>query len=95
MPTFDFQCQKCGTVFEETLPFGSKTLPPCVKCKSKRVEKLMSPPAIHFKGSGFYKTDANRSPTPKETTAPAAPAAEKSESKPAPEPSKKDTAKPA
>ncbi|OGJ56489.1 hypothetical protein A3D88_03880 [Candidatus Peribacteria bacterium RIFCSPHIGHO2_02_FULL_52_16] len=58
MPTFDFQCKKCEAVFEHSRPFGSKEHPACPKCRSKRTEKLFSPPAIHFKGGGFYKTDA-------------------------------------
>ena len=58
MPTFDFQCQKCKTTFEFNRPFGSKANPPCPGCASKKTEKLMSVPAIAFKGSGWYKTDS-------------------------------------
>jgi putative FmdB family regulatory protein len=58
MPTFDFACKKCEHVFEFTRPFGSKELPPCPKCGSKKTEKLLSPPAVHFKGAGWYKTDS-------------------------------------
>ncbi|MEK7590595.1 MAG: zinc ribbon domain-containing protein [Patescibacteria group bacterium] len=58
MPVFDFQCKKCQTVFEHTRPFGSKEHPRCPACGSKRTEKLLTPPAIHFKGGGFYKTDS-------------------------------------
>ena len=70
MPTFDFRCNKCQTVFEFTRPFGSEQKPACVKCKSKSVEKLFSPPsAIVFKGSGFYKTDGGKREVPKNNTA--------------------------
>ncbi len=63
MPTFDFACAACDTTFEASLPFGSKKLPVCASCGSKKVTKLLTPPlGIHFKGSGFYKTDS----TPKE-----------------------------
>lgn len=58
MPRFDFRCKKCETVFEETIPFGSKKLPPCPKCHSKAIEKLLSAPGVLFKGEGFYKTDS-------------------------------------
>jgi putative FmdB family regulatory protein len=72
MPTFDFQCKKCGNVFEFTRPFGSEMKPPCPKCNSKRIEKLISTPAVHFKGSGWYKTDSKSSikaePKKKEAT---------------------------
>jgi putative FmdB family regulatory protein len=65
MPLFDFQCQKCSHTFEFNRPFGSKKVPPCPECGSKKTEKLISPPAIHFKGSGFYKTDSASKPVAK------------------------------
>lgn len=62
MPTFDFQCRKCDHVFEHSRPFGSSELPACPACGSKRTEKMIAPPAIHFKGSGWYKTDSRATP---------------------------------
>lgn len=58
MPTFDFQCRACQHVFEFARPFGSNAQPACPSCSGKRVEKLIAPPAVHFKGSGWYKTDS-------------------------------------
>lgn len=59
MPTFDYRCKKCEATFEASVPFGSKKAPACSACGSKSVEKLLTPPlGIHFKGSGFYKTDS-------------------------------------
>lgn len=58
MPTFDFACTACGHVFEKTIAFGSKTKPACVNCGSKKTEKQLTPPAVHFKGTGFYRTDS-------------------------------------
>ena len=58
MPTFDFQCAKCDHVFEFSRPFGSKKQPVCTACGSKRTMKLIAPPAVHFKGAGWYKTDS-------------------------------------
>ena len=58
MPLFDFRCRKCSTVFEHSRPFGAKSSPTCPKCGSKSTEKLLTPPTIQFKGSGFYKTDS-------------------------------------
>ena len=69
MPTFDFRCKKCETVFEFSRPFGSTTVPPCPACKSKATEKLLGAPGVVFKGTGWYKTDS-RGPS-----SPAAPAA--------------------
>lgn len=60
MPRFDFHCTKCGATFEESLAFGSKKLPDCSACGSKKVEKLIAPPGIVFKGAGWYKTDSRK-----------------------------------
>ena len=60
MPTFDFSCKKCGTVFEFARPFGSKTVPACPQCGSKRTEKQLSAPTVVFKGEGWYKTDSRK-----------------------------------
>ncbi|MBT3292866.1 zinc ribbon domain-containing protein [Candidatus Peregrinibacteria bacterium] len=58
MPTFDFSCKDCGHVFEFSRPFGDKVIPPCPKCGSMNVVKLIAPPSIQFVGEGFYKTDS-------------------------------------
>ena len=58
MPTYDFRCPKCSHHFEANLPFGSNVRPLCPKCRHAKTEKLITPPAIHFKGSGFFKTDS-------------------------------------
>ena len=60
MPTYDFQCAGCNHTFEFNRPFGSRKIPPCPKCGSTDVRKLIAPPAIHFKGKGFYKTDSQK-----------------------------------
>ncbi len=87
MPTFDFTCTACKSVFEKTLPFGSKGKLACPECGSKKTEKMISMPSIAFKGSGFYKTDSKTSPTaPKKTE-------KKEEAKPAPVEKKVDAPK--
>ncbi|ALM10120.1 MAG TPA: hypothetical protein DEB30_05900 [Candidatus Peribacter riflensis] len=60
MPTYDFRCPKCSHHFEAVLPFGSKTRPLCPQCRHTKTEKLIAPPAIHFKGTGFFKTDSQK-----------------------------------
>ncbi|MDD5623700.1 MAG: zinc ribbon domain-containing protein [Candidatus Peribacteraceae bacterium] len=66
MPTFDFLCSACSTRFEFSRPFGSRKKPRCPACGSARTEKCIAPPAIHFKGSGFFVTD-NRKAEEKKT----------------------------
>lgn len=60
MPTYEYECTKCGHVFEE---FQSIQAPPrkrCPQCRGK-VERLISGGAgILFRGSGFYVTDSRR-----------------------------------
>lgn len=59
MPTYEYQCQKCGHTFEE---FQSIKADPLVKCTKKgcrgKVRRLIGAGAgLLFKGSGFYITD--------------------------------------
>ena len=58
MPLYEFQCESCGHRFEVIQKF-SDAPPVCPKCGGP-VEKLVSSPAIQFKGSGFYLTDYGR-----------------------------------
>jgi len=68
MPRFDFRCRTCASVFEAEVRFGSKRLPSCPACGGT-TEKLIAPPTIHFKGSGFFVTDSRK--TEEKKTSPA------------------------
>ena len=59
MPLFEYECQACGHRFEVIQKFSDAPPAACPKC-SGVVEKLVSSPAIQFKGSGFYLTDYGR-----------------------------------
>src|SRR5664279_3200517 len=56
MPIFEYQCTKCNDRTEVIQKFTDPPYAACEKCGGE-VRKLMSAPAIQFKGSGFYKTD--------------------------------------
>jgi putative FmdB family regulatory protein len=59
LPLYEYQCKKCGKRFEKIQKFSDpplKTHPDC----GGSVERLLSSPAIQFKGSGFYITDYAR-----------------------------------
>lgn len=58
MPLYEYECQSCGHRFEVIQKF-SDAPPVCPNCGGP-VEKLVSSPAIQFKGSGFYLTDYGR-----------------------------------
>jgi len=55
LPLYEYECPQCG-VFERMQKFSDPILKTCPTCK-KRVEKLLSAPAIQFKGTGWYVTD--------------------------------------
>ena len=65
MPRYDFTCKHCRTIFEKELPFGHRNLPKCPQCKGS-VEKIIAPPAIHFRGAGFFNTDSKAKPKEKQ-----------------------------
>lgn len=52
MPLFEYKCCECAHEFEE-LVSSADTTPPCPKCKSEKVEKLMSACAIKADGSAL------------------------------------------
>jgi putative FmdB family regulatory protein len=64
MPTYSYECQACGTKFEQYQKFTDEAITKCPKCKKNKVRRVFSPAAIVFKGSGWYKTDSrSKSPT--------------------------------
>ena len=56
MPLYEYECDACGHRFEKIQKFSDPLEDTCPKCGGP-VHKLMSSPAIQFKGSGFYITD--------------------------------------
>ena len=56
MPLYEYQCRKCKHRFERIQKFSDPILKSCPKCGAT-VDQLLSAPAVHFKGSGFYVTD--------------------------------------
>jgi putative FmdB family regulatory protein len=56
MQLYEYECDQCGHRFEKIQKFSDPLEDTCPKCGGP-VHKLMSSPAIQFKGSGFYITD--------------------------------------
>ena len=56
MPLYEYECENCGHRFEVIQKFADAPLEECPKCKGT-LRKLLSSPAIQFKGSGWYITD--------------------------------------
>jgi putative FmdB family regulatory protein len=78
MPIYDYRCDHCGHVFSAVQSFSDNALEKCPNC-GKQPRRLLSMPAIVFKGSGWYKTDSR----PAEKSADGTPSADKkSDAKP-------------
>ena len=91
MPLYEYECDACGRRFEKIQKFSDSPLEVCELCGKGPVHKLMSSPAIQFKGTGWYITDyAKKGTTPAAETGGATsesggkPAEKKTEASPAP-----------
>ena len=56
MPLYEYECNNCGHRFERIQKFSDDLVSACPLCDGK-VRKLVSSPAIQFKGTGWYVTD--------------------------------------
>ena len=56
MPLYEYKCQGCGDTFEVIQKFSDEPLTLHEKCGGK-VERVLSAPALQFKGSGWYVND--------------------------------------
>ena len=69
MPIYEIVCKDCGNQYERIVSFSSTDLPACPACRSADVTRLLSKPAIHFKGSGWYITDSKEEDKKKKAAA--------------------------
>jgi putative FmdB family regulatory protein len=58
VPLYEYQCGRCGR-FEVIRKFSDEPLTVCPTC-GQEIQKLLSAPAIQFKGTGWYITDYAR-----------------------------------
>jgi putative FmdB family regulatory protein len=75
MPLYEYECEACSHRFEVIQKFSDPPIEKCPKCGGA-VRKLLSSPAIQFKGSGWYITDYAKkdqaaAPKPDDKAAPA------------------------
>ena len=61
MPLYEYQCEACHHRFERIQKFSDPPIEICPACGGS-VRKLISSPAIQFKGSGWYITDYAKKP---------------------------------
>lgn len=105
MPLYEYQCEACAHRFERIQKYSDPPVETCPSCGGQ-VKKLLSSPAIQFKGSGWYITDYARKSSDgksgggsKDTgssspsgSSDATPAASKESKDSTPAPAKKDSA---
>jgi putative FmdB family regulatory protein len=93
MPLYEYKCRSCGKTFEVIQRFSDEPLTTHPECGGI-VDKLLSAPAFHLKGTGWYATDYPKGAAPKtesksesksEPAATESKSESKSESKPATE----------
>ena len=80
MPLYEYQCEACGTRFEKIQKFSDPPVGECPTCGKGPVHKLLSSPAIQFKGTGWYITDySQKGKSDTASGAPAKPGAAKAD----------------
>jgi putative FmdB family regulatory protein len=91
MPTYEYQCESCGTIFELRQKFADEPLKVHENGCGGAVHRVLSAPALQFKGSGWYITDygrnsgkgANGSKSDSSDSGKSEPKTDKTETKPA------------
>ena len=104
MPSYDYSCQTCGTLFEVIQSFSEDSLTVCPQADSiaspaactqpgkGQVAKVFSVPSITFKGDGFYRNDS-RSGAKSSSVAGSSTNGESTNGRDKPDATKSDTAK--
>ena len=96
MPLYEYKCAKCGRHIEKIQKFSDPALTTCEECGGK-LERLISSPAIQFKGTGWYVTDYARKSSASSSSHSSDPSngsgKKATEAAPKQEPAKTDTAK--
>src|SRR5947199_4800595 len=70
MPLYDYRCHKCGETFEVRQKFADELLKVHEGCGGE-LERMISAPALQFKGTGWYVTDYGKGGKPPSSGAPA------------------------
>ena len=90
VPLYEYQCAKCGRRTEKIENVSGPHLKKCPHCGGK-VERLLTAPAIQFKGSGWYVTDYAAKASTKDGAAVEPASSEKKESSDSKEATGKDS----
>lgn len=85
MPLYEYECYVCRHRFERICRVADASSVTCPKCEGQ-VRRLLSAPALQFKGSGWYVTDYGKSNGARSTALAKTEHSEGSESTPTPKP---------
>jgi putative FmdB family regulatory protein len=58
LPTYEYQCKSCKAVYELRQGFDAETTHKCEECGKGTAKRILSTPAVVFKGGGWYATDS-------------------------------------
>jgi len=58
MPTYEYECTRCGLIVEEFKSMSAPRRQRCPECRGKVHRLISGGMGVHFKGSGFYVTDS-------------------------------------
>jgi putative FmdB family regulatory protein len=64
MPTYEYECKKCGERFERYQSITARPLTKCPACGGRVRRRIGAGGGVIFKGSGFYETDYKRKKVP-------------------------------
>ena len=67
MPIYEYECEACGRRSEAIQRLAEAHLTECEECGG-RVRRLISAPAVQFKGTGWYVTDYAKSKGPESSS---------------------------
>jgi putative FmdB family regulatory protein len=57
MPTYEYECTKCGHAFEVSQKISDPPRKRCPKCSGKVIRLISGGGGVILKGPGFYATD--------------------------------------
>lgn len=58
MPTYEYHCPACKATYELRQGFEAEATHTCEECGKGTARRILSAPAVVFKGSGWYATDS-------------------------------------
>lgn len=64
MPTYEYECRRCGHHFEKFQSIMAAPVKTCPKCRGRVARVVSGGAGIIFKGTGFYETDYKKKQSP-------------------------------